>query len=68
MQRRCKPVLTEIGEKLIMTARLFSMGLFGLETYTVEVEADISLGRPLLILSACRIPLSGSPGNGCGLR
>ena len=29
-----------------MTARLFSMGLFGLETYTVEVEADISRGLP----------------------
>lgn len=29
-----------------MIARLFSMGLYGLEAFTVEVEADISKGLP----------------------
>lgn len=29
-----------------MVARLFSMGLYGLEAFTVEVEADISKGLP----------------------
>ena len=29
-----------------MIARLFSMGLYGLEAFTVEVEADLTKGVP----------------------
>ena len=30
-----------------MVSRLFSMGLLGMQAFTVEVETDISTGMPL---------------------
>ena len=29
-----------------MVSKLYSIGIFGIETFTVEVEADISVGLP----------------------
>lgn len=38
-----------------MVSKAFSMGLFGMHAFKVEVECDLSAGLPLT-LSACRTP------------
>ena len=48
-----------------MIARLFSMGLYGLEAFTVEVEAGyLPKAFPALTLWGCRIPPCENLGKG----
>ncbi len=50
-----------------MYAKVESLGLNGLDAFSVTVEADISTGLPGLTLWACRIWRCERVGSGCGL-
>lgn len=51
-----------------MVSKSYSMGLWGMHAFLVEVETDISAGLRPLTSSVCRTPPSRNRATACGPR